>query len=704
MLRYAEGMATSTIETYFRTQGFLETLPSQFCFCNNETMLLFVRSDPGSVYKKLYCLDLNSGEERCLFDPQTLESGASQMTEEEKNRRERLRISSKGVTSFVSSPDGKSVLVPLLGDLYRVEVYSGVVKRLAVPPGAVDPRFSPDGKSLAYVRGSHVYVFMPETGQEICLTEKGPAHCSFGLAEFIAQEEMGRFEGMAWSPDSKSLAVCAVDNRPVEVFTLSDLFHPEAPASTFAYPRPGKENARVSLAIFDVETRTPRWIDWGAKQFPYLATLRWQDTGPLTLVVQDRLQRTLRVLALNEQTGDVQVLLQETDAAWINLDQSVPHWTPHGFLWSTEREGAWQLELRSATGALKAVCFPKEFGYLQLVAVCADQTTAFVAAATNPTERHIYRLDLVTGTLQRWSEGAGRHHVVVSPSGDRWVHHCETLEQFPSVSMEGTTKSYRWQAEPAYKIQTPQVAQVGKRSCYSAVVLPQAMQKGEKYPVVVHCYGGPKYNHVVASQRRFFLDQWLADQGFVVVSIDGRGTPGRGRSWERSIAGNFADVIVQDQVDTLVALGEKHPEMDLQRVGIHGWSFGGYLAALAVLRRPDVFRAGVAGAPVVDWRDYDTHYTERYLGLPQDNPQGYEESSLLSYVDRLERPLLLMHGTADDNVYFLHSLRLSQQLFLAGKTHDFLPLPGVSHFLPDPLSQVRKWERLCSFFKKHLAK
>jgi dipeptidyl-peptidase-4 len=237
---------------------------------------------------------------------------------------------------------------------------------------------------------------------------------------------------------------------------------------------------------------------------------------------------------------------------------------------------------------------------------------------------------------------------------------------------------------------------------YCAVVRPRNYDPSKKYPVIVDVYGGPRHLHVPAAMRNWLLPQWLADQGFIVVAIDGRGTPFRGHEWEKSIYKQFGSVPLDDQVAGLQALGKKFPELDLTHVGIVGWSFGGYLSALAVMKRPDVFHAAVAGAPVCDWLDYDTHYTERYLGLPQENPGAYKEASLLTYADRLSRPLLIVHGTADDNVFFRHTLKLTDALFRAGKEFEVLPLPGLTHMVPDPVVTERLWTRIARHFQKHL--
>jgi len=238
---------------------------------------------------------------------------------------------------------------------------------------------------------------------------------------------------------------------------------------------------------------------------------------------------------------------------------------------------------------------------------------------------------------------------------------------------------------------------------HAVLVRPRNFDSRRRYPVIASVYGGPHAQTVVAAPSAYLLQQWIADHGFIVVSIDGRGTPSRGRSWERVIKGNLIDIPLNDQVAGLKTLGKKYRELDLDRVGIYGWSFGGYFSAMAVMRRPDVFDVGVAGAPVSEWLDYDTHYTERYLGLLDANPTGYVDSSVLTYAKELEKPLLLIHGTADDNVYFSHSLKMSNALFRAGKVHDFLALSDFTHMVADPLVTTRLYQRIVDYFLKHLA-
>jgi dipeptidyl-peptidase-4 len=288
------------------------------------------------------------------------------------------------------------------------------------------------------------------------------------------------------------------------------------------------------------------------------------------------------------------------------------------------------------------------------------------------------------------------HTAFFGHSSTVYVHVVHTLEALPRAFVVGAGAPRELPSLAEEPPLRPRVAieQVGPRALRAEIVRPRDFDPKRRYPVVVDVYGGPHHLHVTRALGPALIRQWVADQGFVVVSADGRGTPRRGRAWERAIHGDFSTVTVEDQVAALDALGALHPELDLSRVGVFGWSFGGYMAALCVLERPDRFRGGVAGAPVIDWRDYDTHYTERYLGVPDRDAAPYDKSSLLPRAPKLERPLLLVHGTSDDNVYFLHTLKMADALFRAGRPFDLLPLAGLTHMVPDPLVKERLYQRI----------
>jgi dipeptidyl-peptidase-4 len=455
------------------------------------------------------------------------------------------------------------------------------------------------------------------------------------------------------------------------------------------------------------------WIDWDSGSYPYLSSVRWPQGGPLLVGVQTRAQKELVILQADPETGSTKPVLRETDAAWVNLRTDSPRWLSdgQGFLWVTERDGGPQLELRSASGRFRRVLVPASAGFQGIVDADAKSGRIVVNASRNSTESQLFSVP-----LEGWSEATpitaipGLHSAVFARSHALYVHTARLLHVMPRTTV------HRFDAEHTMMGELPSVAEepsfeprvdmveTGDQNFRAALIRPRNFDSAKRYPVIVDVYGGPHHLHVQAAKNRWLLDQWYADQGFIVAAIDGRGTPGRGRDWERAIYHRFGSVPLDDQVAALQALGKMVPNIDLARVGISGWSFGGYMGALAVLRRPDIFKAGVAGAPVVDWLDYDTHYTERYLGIPPKDDPAYKEGSLLTYAADLRRPLLILHGTADDNVYFRHSLKLVDALFRAGKDFDMLPLSGLTHMVPDPVVMERLHSGIVRFFQKHLGK
>ncbi|MEM8933715.1 MAG: prolyl oligopeptidase family serine peptidase, partial [Acidobacteriota bacterium] len=415
-------------------------------------------------------------------------------------------------------------------------------------------------------------------------------------------------------------------------------------------------------------------------------------------------------------TGARSELLRETDAAWLNLDQDVPAWLPggDGFLWTSERSGEWQLEVRNADGSLRRTVTPEGFHYGGLQHVASDGKTAWVLGADNALDRHVYRIALDgSGQPEPLTSGPGRHAVEVASDGSLAVITADIGDGAERWTVRGADGSTRGELvskaeHPTFPLHTEYVTVDGvaeddpELPFHALILRPADFEDGRRYPVILHVYGGPHNQMVVRDGSRFLLDQWIADQGYVVVVADGRGTLNRGRAWERAIKHDFISLPLGDQSTILQQLGKRYDELDLDRVGVYGWSFGGYFSAMAVMRRPDLFQAGVAGAPVTDWQDYDTHYTERYIGHPDEQPEAYRRSNVTTYAADLERPLLIVHGTADDNVYFVHGLKMSHALFAAGKAHDFLPLSGQTHMVAAPLF-VEQWhQRMMEHFAEHL--
>ncbi|MCA1829520.1 MAG: S9 family peptidase, partial [Myxococcales bacterium] len=485
---------------------------------------------------------------------------------------------------------------------------------------------------------------------------------------------------------------------------FGDPAHPEDPVAPTPYPRPGKANVKTRFGVIGAHGGATVRLSIDAR-WEYVSRLAWQEGGPLTVIVLSRDQKDLALLEADPASGATRTLLSEHDDTWLNAERSY-EWLRDGsgFLWSTETRGAWQLELRKRDGALVREVTPPRPLFRELLHVGRDRV--FFQGAQEPPDRQLFSVGLDGANLRALTQGPDLHAGVWARDADAHV--------VTSTLVGGGSRADVFRADGSVAGVLPSVAEkapfpisVSIRKAggfWTSLVRPRKFNPRKKYPVIVSVYGGPHANTVWGSGDQHVSDQWIADHGYVVFSADGRGTPGRGREWERAIAGKFAFVPLEDQVAALRALAQREPSLDLSRVGVIGHSFGGFMAALSVLRRPDVFKAAVAGAPVVDWLDYDTAYTERYLGVPP--PAGksdaYERNGLLPYTRDLRAPLLILHGTADDNVHFTESLRLAAGLFAAGKEFDLLPMVGQTHLFHEPELMFRYWQRIFDFFATHL--
>jgi dipeptidyl-peptidase-4 len=670
--------------------------------------IVFLRGGPRDPVLRLYEFTIADGKLREILAPEKFLQGADEkLTAEERSRRERERQSLRGFTSFQLSKDGGKLLVALSSKLYVIARGDSRVTEL---PGRnwIDPHFSPDGRAVAAVSGGELHVIDLETSGDVALTSGATETIQHGVAEFVAQEEMNRHEGFWWSPDSQWIAYQETDNGGVESRFIADPLHPEtAPAKNF-YPRAGTKNASLRLGVVARSGGTTRWVEWDREKYPYLARVVWKEAAaPLCLLVQNRGQQEELLLAADPTSGATRELLREKDAAWLNLDhQPMPVWLKDGreFLWTTERNGAWQVELHSSGDALLRAITPVDFNLDQFIDFNETDHSIIVAGGSDSRERHLFRFSLETkADPQPITHERGRHDAVFGDAKEQFLHRFDLLDGRVGWEVLRSSDGGRICALPSvaeHPSSLPKVELVrtgGPRAMDAAIVRPHNFAKGKHYPVILDVYAGPGHKQVVAQPDRYMIDQWMADRGYIVVLIDGRGTPGHGREWERSIRGNLIDVALADQIAGLQALAKQEPAMDLKRVGVVGWSFGGYFSAMAAIRKPDIFRCGVAGAPVVTWENYDTHYTERYLGLPSENAEGYRASNVLTYAADLRQPLFLIHGFTDDNVYLQHSMQLSDALFNAGKTFNFLPLLGT-HMVSDPMLRLRRQTRIVEFF------
>ena len=581
---------------------------------------------------------------------------------------------------------------------------------------AIDPRPDPAGRRVAYVCNGALRIADLAAGTDTELIgphdEQRPGDVTFGLAEFVAAEEMGRMRGYWWAPDGSALLVARVDNSVVNRWFIADPANPDKPPAEVGYPSAGTQNALVELMIVRLDGSSVP-VRWEAGAFGYLTTASW-DFDPPLIVVQSRDQRRMRLLSVDPLTGATSVLRDDSDACWLDIVPGVPGRLADGRVaWTVAADGARRLlvasERQLSDGTAEPVT-PPDLQVRDVLSVDGD-TVLFSGSDGEPMEVGVWAygpggLSRVSGDCTVRADGTVRRDGTRAElnghgaAGHRGVHGATRAggtTVLTSRSMAGyglTVTVLRDQPagpavaatidslaeQPALGGLRVEVLRAGRREIRTALLLPSGHRPGSaKLPVLMDPYGGPHGQRVLASADAYLTSQWFADQGFAVVVADGRGTPGRGPQWDRAVAGDLAGPVLEDQVEALAAAAELSPDLDLSRVAIRGWSFGGYLSALAVLRRPDVFHAAIAGAPVTDWRLYDTHYTERYLGHPDHSPGDYDQSSLFADAPKLSRPLMIIHGLADDNVVVAHTLRLSSALLAAGRPHQVLPLSGVTH-------------------------
>ncbi|MXW58928.1 MAG: S9 family peptidase [Acidimicrobiia bacterium] len=671
-------MTESFPRQHARTRGFTLGAPRSFTVSDDGRRVAFLRSMAGDdPVNRLWLLDTSTGKDLVIADPVELlaDPGEENLPAAERARRERARESGGGIVAYAGDPGLTRIAFTLDGRVFLADVAEGTVESLPAASGAFDPRPSPDGQRVAYVSGSGLRVVDAANRSDRLVIDEPGDTVSWGSAEFIAAEEMGRSRGFWWSPDSQRLLAARVDTAEVPVWHIASPADPAAAPVPMAYPAAGTVNADVSLAILGLDGSRVE-VAWDRDAFEYLARAGWTPRSNPVITVQSRDQRTVVVLEVDPDTGATTEVARQPDEHWVELVPGTPAWTGERLVTAEDRGSARCLVIDGDTTT------PDTLQVRSVVS--ADEHRVVFTASDDPTEVHVWQLD-GDGKLDRLSDQPGVHSAAAG-GGSSVVVRAAGFDQ--EAAVEVVTPSERIlitssAATPSLS-PSPQFSVVGSRDLHTAVLYPSGDDgaEGDSLPVLLDPYGGPHAQRVLKARSPFLVSQWFADQGFAVAITDGRGTPARGPAWEREVAGDLAHPVLEDQIDALDALASQHPRLDLGRVAVRGWSFGGYLAALAVLARPDRFHAAIAGAPVTEWRLYDTHYTERYLGHPDQNPEAYTRTSLLELAGDLTRPLLLICGLADDNVFAAHTLQLSQTLFEAGRPHQVLPLPGVTHMTP----------------------
>ncbi len=678
-----------------RTRGFRLGVPRAFQVSADGDRVTFLRSRAGD--DPVTCLweaDTVTGAERLVADPRALGADEENLPPEERARRERVRETAAGIVAYATDRAGALAVFALSGQVYAVPLGQAepTPRLIATQTPALDPRPDSTGTKVAYVHDGALRVVDLVSGHDSVIAEApGEDKVTFGLAEFVAAEEMDRSRGYWWSPDGSQLLIARVDESPVRRWYIADPANPDKAPAEVAYPAAGTPNAHVSLVLATIAREAGdgaaaklEEVEWDRAAFPYLTAVAWSET-PL-IVVQSRDQKVMRLI--NAATGEV--LREDTDPDWTDIIFGVPAQLANGdIVWTGISGDTRGLIVARAAGLQDAT--PLTPSGLQVLAVLGtDGDDVLFAGASEPTEIGVWRYG--PGGLAEVATEPGVNSATAA-GGAIVLARRDLAGNDLAVTVRkhgaGGEKPHRIASlAPAPNLPHPQpkFLQAGPAGIRTAVLFPARHQPGTKLPVLVDPYGGPHHQKVMKATGAFLASQWLAEQGFAVVVADGRGTGGRGPAWDRAVAGDLATGPLEDQITALHAAAEAFADLDPERVAIRGWSFGGYLSALALLRRPDVFHAAIAGAPVTDFRLYDTHYTERYLGDPTQDAAPYEKTSIINDPERSEatvhRPMLIIHGLADDNVFVAHSLRLSSALLAAGYPHSVLPLSGVTHMTP----------------------
>lgn len=659
--------------------------------------VVFCRSASGvDPVNSLWVMDLPGSQERCVASAPDLIRGEEDLPAAERARRERMREVSSGITGYSLDDAGRRAAFALSGQLYVVDLDEGGSTRLIETPGLItDPRVSPTGRHVAFVMSNGVHLHDLDTGTTRELVVEDVPTVTWGLADFIAAEELNRNRGLWWLGDDH-LLIERVDEAPVRQWHISDPAQPEIPPTVHRYPVAGSPNADVTLWLSDLSGDLTQ-LEWDRTEFCYLASVHVsRDRAVISLL--DRLQRRQPIYAVSP-TDRFTLLDEIVDTTWVDMMPGTPCFDRQQQLVTIEPDA-------SDTYRLCVDRHPVTPVGLQVAGILDITSTGiYISASYEAPDAHVYVVSDDGQTHATavepgvFSARASDEYVVISGIGmDDPIN---TTRVFAADRVLGTIRNL---AETPSVRPAPHFVKTGHDALNTAVCFPSNHEPGSTpLPVILAPYGGPHALHVVRSPLAFTSHQWLADQGYAVVVADGHGTPGRGPSWERSIHHDFVTQVLHDQVAALHGAVDRWPDdLDLNRVGIHGWSFGGYLAALAVLERPDVFHAAIAGAPVTEWRLYDTGYTERYLGLPETQSDVYDANSLLTRAPKLERPLMLIHGLADDNVVVAHTLQMSSALLAAGKPHSVLPLSGVTHMTPQEVIAENLLRLQVEFFNQSL--
>ncbi len=707
-----------TIEHIFQSPALDGSAPKKLKVSPDGKRVTFLKAKE-SDYERFDLWEYNvaTGKTQMLFDSNDLISGAEQLSDEEKARRERMRESGTGIIEYFWSNDGTALLFPLGGDAYYLKLGDKNARQLLKTAAfETDIKFSPKANYISYVRDQNLYIMNIASGKEQAITTKGGGDIKYAMAEFVAQEEMSRMTGYWWAADESKIALTRVDMSPVEKITRSEIYADSIKMITQRYPLAGTANVEIGLGVYQLKNRQTSWIDLGAEKDIYLARAKWMpDSQTLTYQWQSRNQQQLELRAYDSQSKKQQVLIKESSNTWLNLHDDLYFVSQNEVLWASERDGFNHLYLFDNTGKMLKQLTQGEWVVDSVEAIdTVNQKVYFTGRKDTPIEKHLYSVSLQDGAINKVSQRAGFHNITFSDDAAIYVDRFSTFNTPWQVSLHNAQgKKLTWleqnqvdSTHPLYSFQHQWIKpDFGTFNTKDGTELHYRLFKPKKlkgkHPAIVFTYGGP---HAQVVQDRWYgnrglLMQYWVNKGYVVFTVDNRGSNYRGKAFEEPLYQKMGSIEVDDQVEGvefLLSLGF----VDKDRVGIHGHSYGGYMTLMAMFKAGDTFSAGVSGAPVTDWLLYDTHYTERYMGNPTVVSEAYTAASVFPYAKNLKNPLLIYHGMADDNVLFKHSTKLYKHLQDLAIPFETMDYPGKKHSIRGKNTGIHLYKTVTNFFDR----
>ena len=701
-------------------------VPRSIAYSPDAKWVTFLQSEKHDDEMALFAFDRQSKEVRLLIRGDDLSVPKEPLSRDEELRRERERKRTKGITSYVWAKRSPVLVIPFGGDIFARRSDSTMVRLTETPDPEIDPQPCDSGERVAFVRKGELWTIDVATRKEVELTKGAPAGVTRGLSDFNGQEEFHEHRGYFWSPKCDRIAYLEVDERGVEQVPILGFRDGRADLMMQRYPVTGGKNPVTRIGIVEIATRRASFIRLPAdgSQEKYLGRFAWAPDGR-TLFFQtlSRDQRRRELVRVDDPGKSpaggaaslaAKVISTETSPTWVAFSDLWPLERSARLLFTSDRSGFRHIEMLDATtGARVSELTSGKWDVGSIEGVDEEKGRVFFSAAKeSPLDVHVYAAKLSEpGEPTRITPEPGVHEAIFDPGDKGWVDLHSAVDRTPRAVVrdaEGAAVGYLpcpLDADlPALGVRTPEFVSVrgaGGDTLYGSLLRPRNLVAGKRYPVVVMVYGGPGVQTVQNHWSARLLWEHLADRGIVVFELDNRGTPSRGRAFESATHGQLGKLELADQLAGLDYL-ESLPFVDPHRIGIYGHSYGGFMAALAMLRAPDRFRVGVAGSPVVDFRLYDTGYTERYMGTPSGNPTGYTAADLTQFAPSLKGKLFVIHALMDENVHFQNTAGLIDALMAAGKKFDLLVFPAERHGYQSPSARKYALERVVDYFAQNL--